>query len=313
MQPKVYPHSRPSDNLKFLEARTAMKVLTHKRCSLLMTLFALLSLLPTGALAADGDKEDFDITKIHASHGDANAQYLLGLMYATGKGTSQDLDKAAIWYKKSAEEGNAEAQYQLGSMFDRGKGQPQNFTKALFWYNKAIEQGHTSAKASAQKIEADVAALKSSAEQGKADAQITLGKMYSDGNGVPQDDVLAFSWYQKAAEQGDLRGECNVGQSYAEGKGVTKDYAQAVAWYRKAAEQGDAESQYRLGSMYHKGRGVPQSGVDAYAWLLVSASQGYNVAIKNKDFAISKLNAEQQAQAEALATELQAMIDSKKP
>lgn len=307
------PPYRPGDSQEFLEAHTAMNVLTPKRFFLPMTLLALLSLISTGTLATAGDKEDFDITKIYASHGDAKAQYLLGLMYAMGKGTSQDLDKAAIWYKKSAEGGNAEAQYQLGSMYDTGKGQPQSFTKALFWYNKAAGQEHTSAKISAKKIEDDITTLKKSAEQGKPAAQVTLGKMYADGNGVPQDDAQAFSWYQKAAEQGDVRGECNLGQSYAEGRGVTRDYTQAVSWYRKAAEQGDAESQYRLGSMYHKGQGVQQSGVDAYAWLIVAASQGYNVAIKNKDFAISRLTQEQQNQAEVLASELQAMIDSKTP
>lgn len=290
-----------------------MKLLIKKQLSLLLTLLAFFCLISTTALAAEGDKEDFDITKIYASHGDAKAQYLLGLMYATGKGTTQDLDKAAIWYRKSAEEGNAEAQYQLGSMHDTGKGQSQDFTKALFWYNKAAEQGHTASEVSSKKIKDDIATLENSAKQGKTDAQVTLGQMYADGNGVPQDEEQAFTWYRKAADQGDVKGQCNLGLSYAEGKGVTKDYAQAVAWYRKAAEQGDAEAQYKLGSMYHKGRGVPQSGVDAYAWLIIAASQGYDVAIKNKDFAISRLTQEQQSQAEALASELQAMIDNKKP
>jgi TPR repeat protein len=290
-----------------------MQLLTRKQLTLSITLLVLLGLMVAGGPVAASDKEDFDVTKIYASHGDAKAQYRLGLMYATGKGTSQDLNQAAIWYRKAAEEGNAEAQYQLGSMYDTGKGLPQNFTEASFWYNEAAEQGQATAQLGSDKIKQDFAALQTSAEKGAADAQVSLGKRFAAGNGVAQDDKQAVEWYRKAADQGYAEGQCNLGLSYAEGKGVAKDYAQAVAWYRKAAEQGNAEAQYMLGSMYHKGRGVPQSSIDAYAWLSLAASQKYAAAVKNKDFAISRLTSEQQSQALSLATDLQAMIDSKKP
>jgi uncharacterized protein len=39
------------------------------------------------------------------------------------------------------------------------------------------------------------------AEQGNADAQHSLGVMYNDGQGVPQDYAAAVSWYRKAAER----------------------------------------------------------------------------------------------------------------
>ena len=40
------------------------------------------------------------------------------------------------------------------------------------------------------------------AEQGDADAQLNLGVMYEDGEGVPQNDKTAVQWYKRAAEQG---------------------------------------------------------------------------------------------------------------
>jgi TPR repeat protein len=38
--------------------------------------------------------------------------------------------------------------------------------------------------------------------QGFAVAQFNLGVMYSDGQGVPQNDAEAVRWYRLAAEQG---------------------------------------------------------------------------------------------------------------
>ena len=40
------------------------------------------------------------------------------------------------------------------------------------------------------------------AEQGHAGAQNNLGVMYADGEGVPEDDVRAFAWFNLAAAQG---------------------------------------------------------------------------------------------------------------
>ncbi len=41
------------------------------------------------------------------------------------------------------------------------------------------------------------------AEQGHTEAQMNLGIMYSQGQGVPQDSVQAYRWYTLAAGQGD--------------------------------------------------------------------------------------------------------------
>lgn len=41
------------------------------------------------------------------------------------------------------------------------------------------------------------------AEQGGAAAQFNLGVMYADGNGVPQDDIQAYVFFNLAAAQGD--------------------------------------------------------------------------------------------------------------
>ena len=94
------------------------------------------------------------------------------------------------------------------------------------------------------------------AEQGDARAQLNLGFMYHQGQGVPQDDKTAVKWYLIAAEQGNARAQYNLGQMYRKGEGVPQDDKAAAKWYTLAAKQGIAIAQYSLGLMYDNGRGV---------------------------------------------------------
>ena len=49
-------------------------------------------------------------------------------------------------------------------------------------------------------------------EQGYATAQSNLGNMYANGQGVPEDDVLAYMWWNLAAAQGyeDAQGNKDI-------------------------------------------------------------------------------------------------------
>jgi TPR repeat protein len=47
------------------------------------------------------------------------------------------------------------------------------------------------------------------AEQGMAEAQISLGTRYALGEGVPEDDVLAYMWWNLAAAQGSENAQDN--------------------------------------------------------------------------------------------------------
>lgn len=65
------------------------------------------------------------------------------------------------------------------------------------------------------------------AEAGHASAQYSLGVMYSNGEGVPQDKAEAVRWYRLAADQGDAQAQNNLGIMYALGEGVLQDNVQA--------------------------------------------------------------------------------------
>ena len=72
------------------------------------------------------------------------------------------------------------------------------------------------------------------AEQGNAEAQFSLGNMYAEGHGVPQDDQQAVSWFRKAAEQGFAPAQVNLGVMYAQGQGVERDLVEAHKWFNIA-------------------------------------------------------------------------------
>ncbi len=67
-------------------------------------------------------------------------------MYFSGRGVSQDRDKAALLYRRSAEQGVARAEYDLGYMYYYGKGIPQDRMEARLWFRRAAEHGDQRAK-----------------------------------------------------------------------------------------------------------------------------------------------------------------------
>lgn len=141
----------------------------------------LLSLVPLAGGCSDEQSKKIQLS---AEQGDTDAQYLLGGMYAEGRGVRQDKDQSTYWYKKAvdgyrktAEQGDPEAQFELGSMYANGYGVSKDEIKAFQWFQKAAEQGHV-------------------------DAQYNLGEMYADGRGVGKDRDKAVEWYQKASNHG---------------------------------------------------------------------------------------------------------------
>ncbi len=112
----------------------------------------------------------FTQTKKLADAGNAEAQYSLGKMCATGKGAPQDFAEAAKWFRKAAEQGHADAQASLSSAYDSGLGVPKDEDEAMKWFRKAAERGH-------------------------AGSQVKLGFAYMNGKGVPKDEVEAYAWF----------------------------------------------------------------------------------------------------------------------
>ncbi|HSL06224.1 MAG TPA: tetratricopeptide repeat protein [Nitrospiraceae bacterium] len=141
------------------------------------------------------------------------------------------------------------------------------------------------------------------AEQGDALAQYNLGVLYRKGRGVPQDDVQARQWYEKAAVQGLAKAQFNLGTLYFNGEGVPKNYQQALRWFRLAADQGEALAQTKIAIMYDEGQGVPKNIVQAYKWYSLAGTNGDKPAPQLRDLLANQMTPAQIAEAQKLAQE----------
>jgi TPR repeat protein len=223
-----------------------------------------------------------------AEQGDANAQYMLGSIYFTGKKVQQDLQVALKWLRMSAAQGNSNAQSLLKNEFMVRAAQdsqyqqfgspsktPSPATANAAPMDDAIDAYNRGDYAQALKIFRQLAA------QGDASAQYRFGQMYREGQGVTQNYQEALKWYRLAAAQGIAEAQNNIGWMYHKGYGVTQDHQEALKWYRLAADQGNASAQYNIGYMYGNGQGVTQNYQEALNWFRLAAAQGDATAIEN--------------------------------
>jgi uncharacterized protein len=149
------------------------------------------------------------------------------------------------------------------------------------------------------------------AEQGDVVAQFNIGIAYLNGYGVPKDGAEAERWLRKAASQGYANAQNTLGNMYspknaAEGGRDPERAAQAANWYSRAANQGLAIAQNSLGLMYESGIGVPQNYVEAYKWYSLSAQQSTEakqIAIENRDAVAAKMTQRQVSDAQRMARE----------
>src|SRR6202045_5487461 len=109
-------------------------------------------------------------------------------------------------------------------------------------------------------------ALQYAAEQGQPAAQWKLGRMYADGDGVPQDQMPAFNYFSETANThpdenpgtAQARFVANafvsLGHFYLSGipnSKIKPNAARARELYMYAATYfGDADAQYELGRLY---------------------------------------------------------------
>lgn len=143
------------------------------------------------------------------------------------------------------------------------------------------------------------------AEKGNAYAQLNLGMMYDNGQGVPQDFKEAAKWYRLAAEQGNASAQSNLGVIYRNGQGVLQNYQEAAKWTRLSAEQGNASAQSNLGAMYNSGQGVPQDYVRAHMWINIANvnadSEKQKLYIGQRNQVAEHMTAQQISEAQELA------------
>ena len=126
--------------------------------------------------------ETTETTESKADHGDADAQFSLGLRFSR-EGVTQDYAQAVEWYQKAAHQSHSLAQFNLGIMYEAGQGVARDEAKSMGWMQKA-------------------------ADLGDAGAQYHLGMKHHRASieGLPEDAaesrIQAYKWLQLAAAQG---------------------------------------------------------------------------------------------------------------
>jgi hypothetical protein len=100
-------------------------------------------------------------------------------------------------------------------------------------------------------------------EENNAEAQVLLGFLYINGQGVEKDDIKGLSLIMKSARQG-----------YVEAR------SRAIAICLDLANQGDASAMYNLGYMYLHGWGGEQDTDIGIGWLESAAKNGHVLSAK---------------------------------
>lgn len=131
---------------------------------------------------------------------------------------------------------------------------------------------------------------------------------FEDGEAAYKRDDYATAAikFRGVAANGNAVAQVKLGWLHAQGQGVAQDYAEAVKWFRLAALQGNAIAQYNLGGMYAQGQGVAQDYVRAYMWLNFAAVSGIAASIKWRDTTASLMTPQQLAEAQKMAQYCQA-------
>jgi len=124
----------------------------------------------------------------------------------------------------------------------------------------------------------DLTHVRTLAEQGSINDEITLAGDYFTGNGVPQDSKMAAHWYEKAAGHGDPAAQNQIGYFYQAGIGVRQDSKRAFHWYQLSASSGFAIAKVNLAVVYLHGLGVPENDDLAVRLLKQAFEEGNGTA-----------------------------------
>lgn len=164
------------------------------------------------------DKESEQLQE-SAKAGNADAQFVLGVMHVKSDLPSINYEQALNWFTQAANQEHAKAQFYLGAMYENGRGVEIDHAKAIKWFT-------------------------SSAENGYPIAQNHLGWMLANGKGIAQDHEKAVYWFRKAAEKKYSVAQANLSTMYRDGKGVRSDLRLARTWWNLALE-GDSDSAFK--------------------------------------------------------------------
>jgi TPR repeat protein len=220
-------------------AISVWQTLPMNRLKLVVLTIAALFAMPTFlTFLGDGQKADVQQRVNHSSEENDETtlrswhQYIeqvntcnqadLKVVPVNGQGSPQNNDTAMKSHPHAAEQANAKTHFRFGDMYAFGDGVLQDHDKAAKWYQVGRKQGDEDADTDHDILETERFTVgldcyeygefrvafdewETLARHGfsfnKARAQFRLGEMLESGQGVKQDFVLAYLWFNTAASQ----------------------------------------------------------------------------------------------------------------
>ena len=87
-----------------------------------------------------------------ARSGNADAEELIGIMYAMGLGVERDDERAFEWYLRASMKGHPGAQSGIGWYFEVGRGTAVDLVRAYLWYGLSTIGGDPDAAVSIEEV-----------------------------------------------------------------------------------------------------------------------------------------------------------------
>ncbi|NRB18014.1 MAG: sel1 repeat family protein [Rhodobacteraceae bacterium] len=176
-------------------------------------------------VAAKGRDRDYQqalkLYRQAADLGNLRARTNIGEMFERGWFVERNLDEEILWYDLAAQNGWPNALDTLGNMYRRGSdadgnGPAQDLDESIRLYTIAAELGSTNAMNNLGRLYLSDALmadnknlgldwLTRASERGNrfAPARIAIGRMFSNGEGVPRNDETAAFYFMLAALTSD--------------------------------------------------------------------------------------------------------------
>ena len=179
--------------------------------------------------------------------GSGEAANRIGLIY----NNQNNLEEAIGWFRKGFEKGHDWSGYNLAYFYSDGIGVPQDKQKALELYKKVYELGGSVSGKAANRI----------------------GLIYNNQNNSGE----KVKWYRKGFDKGYGWSGVNLADCYSNGIGVPQDELKALELYKKVYELGDSasgEAAYRVGGIYFGQEKLKE----AYMWYKRSLEHGVEIA-----------------------------------
>lgn len=145
--------------------------------------------------------------------------------------------------RPAAESGDARAQFLMGNLYQKPGFQKCDLRTSLDWYEKSASQGY-------------------------APANTRLGFTFRYGYvGVEKDAARALAYLGRAASSGDPTAQVWLGQMYLEGEGVVRDTERGVLWILEAVRNRNHVARSQLAKLLAAGIGLPKDPEKAYSLL----------------------------------------------